>query len=89
MSKTVDPTEAPTQILNGVQTAETETGDRYTVTIDDSSVTVASLDGEDVRQPTPREFDRWLRHGTFYVSEYSPAHEVHDAIEALAEVTEK
>jgi hypothetical protein len=84
MSKTVDPTDAPTQVLDGVQIAETETGDRYTVTIDNDEVTVASLDGEDVRQPTPREFDRWLKHGEFYVPEYSPAGDVHEAAEQLA-----
>jgi hypothetical protein len=85
MSKAVDPTESPAQVLDGVQIAETETGDRYTVSIDDDGeVTVASLDGEDVRQPTPREFDRWLQHGEFYVPEYSPAGDVHEAAEQLA-----
>jgi hypothetical protein len=85
MSKTVDPTESPAQVLNGVRIGETETGDRYTVTIaDDDTVTVARLDGDDVRQPTPQELDRWLRHGVFYVPEYSPAGDIYEAAEQLA-----
>ncbi len=85
MSEAVDPAEAPEKILDGVRIAETETGDQFTVTVsDDRALTVASLDGEVVKEPTAGELDRWIRHGEYYIPEYSPAHEVHDAIEALA-----
>lgn len=87
MSKAVDPREQPERVLDGVQIAKTETGDRYTVTVrdDGDGVTVASLDGNTVMQPTIHELELWIQHGEYYIPEYSPATHVTDAITALAQ----
>ncbi len=87
MSKAVDPREQPERVLDGLQIAKTETGDRYTVTVrdDGDGVTVASVDGSAVLQPTIHELELWIQYGEYYIPEYSPATHAFDAIKALAQ----
>ncbi|WP_135807333.1 hypothetical protein [Halorussus marinus] len=87
MQGTTDPDEKPADLLDGVQIAETETGDRYRIHVGDDgllSLSHITLDGADPEQVTPAELDHDLKYGTYYVPEYSPAGDVHEAVEMLA-----
>ncbi|WP_134672640.1 hypothetical protein [Halorussus marinus] len=87
MNDAVDPKAEPEELVDGVKIAETETGDRYRIHVGDDgllSLSHITFDGADPEQVTPAELDHDLKYGTYYVPEYSPAGDVHEAVEMLA-----
>ena len=83
MPESAELEEPPEEVLDGVTVARTETGDHYTVTVeDDGNLTFTGETGDDVRPQTPSELDMQLRQGEFYIPE-DPAWEVQTAIDQL------
>ena len=79
-------TELDREVIDGLTVARTETGERYTVRVKvNGGLELTPKESEKVEHTTPTGLDAKLRHGEFYVPEYSPASEVYDALRRLSE----